>query len=138
MASFCHGIDGCGCLISEDNMVCAYYRKNGTKVPKSICKRCTKRQKAVRDALEINHPRPPSGTECEICGRVSKLNLDHCHATDKFRWFLCQNCNLACGLLGDNSKNVKNAFEYMERFEANSKCQSRNSLTSLKQPGPDR
>ena len=135
--AYCRGFNGCGDLIIAENMVTAYFRRNGSKVPKSICRNCTRKQKSVRATLEISHPRPPSGSECDICGRVSRLNLDHCHATDQFRGYLCQQCNVACGLLGDNSKNVKRALNYMQRFEDNNKCQNESSSTSSSKREPD-
>ena len=139
---YCHGTDGCGDKITEANMVTAYFRKDQTIVPKSICKNCARRQTALRKRLDVENPHPPAGTSCQICCRVSKLNLDHCHATGKFRGYLCRECNLACGLLGDNSKNIRAALEYMERFEFensdnNNKCQSSNLSTSLSEPVPD-
>ena len=127
MASYyCEHKDGCGNLLDDINSVCAYYRKDGTMVPKKICKDCTTRLTTVRHTLEKSHPRPPSGSKCQICKRVSKLNLDHCHSSEKFRGWLCQSCNLACGLLGDNSTNVRAALEYMETFEKSESSSSKN------------
>ena len=138
---FCHGTDGCGDKITEANMVTAYFRKDQSIVPKSVCKNCARRQMAIRKKLDVEHPRPPSGTTpCQICGRVSKLNLDHCHSTGKFRGYLCRECNLGIGLLGDNSKNIRSALEYMEVFEYSNndnKCQSSSSSIWSKKQEPD-
>lgn len=58
--------------------------------------------------------RPP--THCEICGAPDiKLNMDHCHETGQFRGFLCNNCNLGIGLLGDTAESVGKAVRYLER-----------------------
>jgi hypothetical protein len=71
----------------------------------------------VRAKLKKKHPHPGVDTSCEICGGKKMLNLDHCHVKNRFRGYLCRECNLACGLLGDHSTAVRKAFEYLERAE---------------------
>jgi len=40
---------------------------------------------------------------CEICNvKLIKKCIDHCHSKDKIRGVLCNNCNTALGLVGDN------------------------------------
>lgn len=65
-------------------------------------------------------PTRPCPTTCECCGRDAsaskrRLALDHCHATGVFRGWLCGNCNLAIGLLGDGAEGVSRALEYLKR-----------------------
>jgi len=48
-------------------------------------------------------------SKCAICGIDSKklkrsLSPDHCHNTGKLRGLLCGRCNLAIGLLDDDSR----------------------------------
>ncbi len=62
--------------------------------------------------------------KCAICkqeeircdyryGKLRKLSVDHDHKTKKIRGLLCGDCNTAIGLLKEDIKLVKNAFEYM-------------------------
>lgn len=55
---------------------------------------------------------------CQICGNINNLCYDHCHDTDKFRGVLCRSCNAAIGQLGDNSKMLFKAFNYLKEFES--------------------
>ena len=55
---------------------------------------------------------------CAICGTHQSelkqtLNVDHCHVTEIVRGLLCINCNMAIGLLQDNSNTAKKASEYL-------------------------
>ena len=55
---------------------------------------------------------------CAICrkpptGRWSTLCVDHCHDTGRVRGLLCNNCNRAIGLLGDNETVIQAAAGYI-------------------------
>lgn len=52
---------------------------------------------------------------CEACGGVSKfrLHLDHSHTTGKFRGWLCSECNLGFGKLGDTAEEVLRRVAYL-------------------------
>lgn len=62
------------------------------------------------------------GGRCRICGRaetvvrkgtVCNLSVDHCHDTGRVRGLLCNNCNRAIGLLGDDPATMADAVEYL-------------------------
>jgi hypothetical protein len=58
--------------------------------------------------------------KCAICGVDStklrrRLDVDHDHNTGTIRGLLCNRCNQAIGLLGENKKNLTNALRYMEK-----------------------
>lgn len=61
----------------------------------------------------------PEPDTCELCGNPPKggkgLCLDHCHATGKFRGWLCHGCNLALGILGDSLAGVARATNYLQK-----------------------
>mgnify|MGYP001618153116 CR=1 FL=1 len=63
---------------------------------------------------------------CAICGlaetrtqngRVYAISVDHDHRTGKVRGLLCQKCNQAIGLFGENINNVLNAAKYLAAAE---------------------
>lgn len=57
---------------------------------------------------------------CAICNRQETaerntfLSVDHCHKENKIRGLLCNNCNRALGLFGDNIELLKSAIEYLK------------------------
>ena len=66
------------------------------------------------------------GGVCAICGKDEpnehgrtgtrfKLSVDHCHDTNRVRGLLCQKCNRALGLLGDDVDLLRKAIDYLER-----------------------
>lgn len=64
------------------------------------------------------------GGVCAICsldepnahgrtGQKFRLSVDHCHDTGRVRGLLCQKCNRAIGLLGDNIDLLRKAIAYL-------------------------
>lgn len=57
---------------------------------------------------------------CDICGRheseipETRLYMDHCHATGKFRGWLCNSCNRGIGFLGDTREAIQKALRYLQ------------------------
>jgi len=53
--------------------------------------------------------------KCAICQKVPRavLQVDHCHATRKFRGLLCRQCNLALGGFQDSTKILRGAICYL-------------------------
>jgi len=106
------------CQTSLDRHNCGYTGMHnfatGDRYMDNVCRECKKHQCRVRRRLLEGVPRPPEGTPCACCGRVKKLHLDHDHATDMFRGFICQSCNHGLGHLGDNLQGVRNALAYLE------------------------
>lgn len=59
-------------------------------------------------------PNQPLGDSCEACGtKTGRLCKDHDHETDADRGTLCDNCNLALGLLHDNSIKIMGLYYYL-------------------------
>ena len=57
--------------------------------------------------------------KCYICGCEQKrrrLSVDHCHTTGAIRRLLCDKCNMAIGLLEDDTNRLQKAKEYLENF----------------------
>jgi len=78
------------------------------------CKVCNNLNARNRRQLRQLH-KEPEDSRCECCGEVKKLVLDHDHDTQAFRGWLCGDCNMSIGKLGDNTKGVLKALDYLER-----------------------
>jgi hypothetical protein len=55
------------------------------------------------------------GGACAICGSAAETtwHLDHEHGTGRIRGVLCQRCNLALGLFGDDPSVCASAADYL-------------------------
>ncbi len=59
-----------------------------------------------------------SNNNCEICNRVLKKKcIDHCHSTNIVRGVLCNNCNTALGLVGDNVSVLEEMIKYLQKHQ---------------------
>lgn len=61
------------------------------------------------------------GGSCPICERHQKeldkpLVVDHDHNTGKVRKLLCNNCNVAIGLIEDNVRIANSLVQYLEQY----------------------
>ncbi|MFE7072715.1 endonuclease VII domain-containing protein [Streptomyces sp. NPDC057620] len=70
------------------------------------------------------------GGVCAVCGKGEpnahgrtgkqfRLAVDHCHETGAVRGLLCQKCNRAIGLLGDDPVLMRKAISYLLRHRQN-------------------
>jgi hypothetical protein len=54
--------------------------------------------------------------KCTVCDTwYSKLVIDHCHVTNKFRGLLCRSCNAMLGMAKDNPDTLLRALQYLIR-----------------------
>lgn len=54
---------------------------------------------------------------CEICQKPTELLvIDHCHTTMVVRGLICNKCNTALGLFGDDIEAMQRAIEYLNRL----------------------
>jgi len=62
------------------------------------------------------------GGVCAICGKTDKkrLAIDHNHDSKEVRGLLCQKCNTAIGLLGDDPAIIARAGEYLKKYDTHS------------------
>jgi len=80
--------------------------------------------RAWRRKQLVEPPPYESPTHCEACGTAFEPTpqrrhcLDHCHLTNRFRGWLCSNCNIALGLAGDTPEGVRKLLEYIVRAQA--------------------
>jgi hypothetical protein len=72
----------------------------------------------IRKYRGLPDPTRETPATCECCGGPpgkKRLALDHCHATNVFRGWLCFRCNIGFGMFGDNADGLKKALQYLER-----------------------
>ena len=56
-------------------------------------------------------------SKCKICGEFdSRLEIDHCHITKKFRGLLCGKCNKALGLFQESPEILEKALNYLRTY----------------------
>ena len=79
---------------------------------RNICKPCHIKEKNLTLKLRIKHSPPPKN--CQICGEEKKLQLDHCHKTNEFRGWLCNDCNSGLGKLGDDVPSLERGIKYLK------------------------
>lgn len=120
-------------IMSGDTKVCSYCKK--PKLLKSFaknknckdghdvrCKSCVKERNAVVEKIRLTAP--PKPEICDCCKKAPKhlsgrrkvgLVLDHDPSTNTFRGWLCDKCNKAIGMLGDDLDGILNALDYLKR-----------------------
>jgi hypothetical protein len=55
---------------------------------------------------------------CQICNvELTKKCIDHCHSSNKVRGVLCNNCNTALGLVGDNVSILSEMIKYLQKHQ---------------------
>jgi len=84
----------------------------------NTCKKCRNYDQDIRNKILKTAPKKP--TKCDCCGVEPDgklLHLDHCYKTEKFRGWICMNCNSGIGKLGDNIEGVNKALAYLERHD---------------------
>ncbi len=66
----------------------------------------------------VPEPTRPMPAACECCEKPPRngkpLHIDHNHETGEFRGWLCYNCNVGIGHLGDTLGGAKNAVRYLQ------------------------
>ena len=77
------------------------------------------RKKWGKGSNKIRDNKPPIGTPCDCCGRPmthsgkDAMHFDHDHKTEEFRGWLCKQCNVGIGHLGDDLEGVLKAVRYL-------------------------
>tara|TARA_R100000781_G_scaffold82470_1_gene50797 strand:- start:219 stop:614 length:396 start_codon:yes stop_codon:yes gene_type:complete len=77
------------------------------------------RKKWGKGSNKIRDNKPPEGTPCDCCGKPMThsgkfaMHFDHDHTTETFRGWLCKQCNIGIGNLGDNVAGLQRAIQYL-------------------------
>lgn len=79
-----------------------------------FCRNC--RKNARKKVEQIKRRAPPKPKHCDCCGIETKeLKMDHSHATNEFRGWICHKCNTGIGYLGDSIEGIKKTLVYLEK-----------------------
>lgn len=104
------------CGQRKNKQDCFWKDKNNRDRYSNLCKTCYQiSNKIVKNHHKTAGPPPPF---CECCGKkptTKPLCLDHDHITDEVRGWLCDQCNVAIGHLGDSIEGVEKALIYLKR-----------------------
>lgn len=103
--------------------------KTGNVGLQSSCKTCSSKQRAkyykphdaARRKFKLSDEEytaliEKSQGHCSVCDRpLTKVCIDHDHKTGRVRGVLCNNCNTALGLVGDNTATLSKLIQWLER-----------------------
>jgi hypothetical protein len=71
---------------------------------------------------KLKRTAPPKPSLCECCGRDPSTEpicrgwcLDHDYATEEFRGWICQTCNIGLGHFGDSVEGLMRGIDYLRR-----------------------
>lgn len=73
------------------------------------------RWKERREQKLENEAGRPRQDFCDICGEKCRAVFDHCHASGKFRGWLCDRCNRTLGQVKDNPALLRSLATYLEK-----------------------
>ena len=104
-------------------------KRNGERKLHKLCRECHNRTRKEGKLAFLNvfkHTKDSKlgkevyreriGTPCDCCGKIMEIpHFDHCHKTIIFRGWLCTNCNVGIGKLGDNLEGLLKAVDYLKR-----------------------
>ena len=106
----------CRCKLTKN--LKEFYKANGSQGRSGYCKECEKAKryeyKYGITVEELSRLEQKQGGMCAICGRKSALVVDHDHKTGVVRGLLCNECNMALGLLGDDAWTLHSAADYLD------------------------
>ena len=98
-----------------------YYSTNRLRIQEDQRERYKKNNRSVRAkdlqrkygiSEEVAYLAVDNKIPCMICKSYDRVCIDHDHDTGMVRGFLCTKCNLAYGMLQENSKNIARLLTY--------------------------
>jgi len=110
----------------QDLSICEFSKHSASNYLRPECKKCNNILSKQRKELKKQHGNPPENYKCPICQRdeqqissgggnkSTRWVLDHNHNTNKFRGWLCHNCNMGIGAFKDDKNILQRAIEYLQ------------------------
>lgn len=87
---------------------------SGTDIKQAYCKTCQSQHSKIIHRIHKTVLAKPE--VCDCCRKEGHtLVLDHDHATDLFRGWVCYRCNSGIGNLGDDLDGLLKALSYLKR-----------------------
>ena len=102
----------CKKLLSSSAFSTSGVRSDGAYFLKKLCREC--HVIVQKEHREARKKAPPEPERCNCCHLKKKLVVDHRHGTTEVRGWLCHDCNVGMGNLGDNLKGVLQSAIYLE------------------------
>ena len=98
------------------------FNKDGFRLIRGDCLECNstigKKKRILEKETKAKNIVKPEDNKCEICKKVKKLFFDHCHITNTFRGWLCNECNRSIGMLcNDDLQRMIDAINYLNKKE---------------------
>ena len=135
------------CKIEKSNSNFMFYKNRvnpQTKLCLYVNKKCSDcrkkylvhKKQSTDNIKELNIIRPKPSIEnpypCDCCNKqivtTKTIQLDHCHKSGLFRGWLCKECNISLGNLGDDISGLIRAIKYMNRTEKKSLDEIKNEV----------
>lgn len=118
----CGRTKSCGCLQRRTGKDAPAYKHGRSKTKDYYNELVIKQNYGIEYADYLKMVESQDG-KCAICGahaptsgHKKRLNIDHCHETEKVRGLLCDLCNRALGLMRDNTELLQNAIQYLNKY----------------------
>lgn len=115
------------CNTEKDNSEYGFYKHrispDGYRLRVNrVCHTCQRKDAREKKIAEKKAPpRPTLPHPCENCQKAivtnKTLQLDHDHVSLEFRGWLCKECNISIGNLGDNVVGMIRAALYLNKTE---------------------
>lgn len=99
------------------NLTCTLCHNRGCPEKRRSTRRAYRFRQRFGADISIKHDLiEKQDGRCAIClAPAETLVLDHCHATGRIREALCNACNIALGLAGDDPGRLRSMADYIER-----------------------
>jgi hypothetical protein len=85
-----------------------------------VCKSCTNDNSKITSLLRKQNAHKRTSS-CDCCGKIvtetkgiNSLVIDHDHETGEFRGWVCNDCNVGIGRLGDTVEGLEQAIDYLK------------------------
>jgi hypothetical protein len=107
-----------------------YFETRKSSIPgkscnlRNTCKECRSKEKKIISKARKSQDPPKIDQPCSICESVESLVLDHDHKTEKFRGWICDNCNKMLGMAGDNPNILAAGIKYLLDHEEKEKLKN--------------
>ncbi len=87
---------------------------------------------SIHTPIEVIVPGHERAKQCQICLKVCRTVYDHCHDTNLFRGWLCNNCNTALGMVENDVTILWSMIKYLMSFRESLKIRRKSDEINTK------